>query len=97
MSKFPDSVKSITIVCGDDEHGEVVVLQRRRGRKKRGSRGLRPLDKLVRRFADADEKFFEKYLHWHDRSNEKRKDGWLRDIVSNTSRAISPAARKITR
>jgi hypothetical protein len=96
--KFHRSVRSIIIVSGDDGVDRVAVYRRRRRRgRKRGSRILRPVQKLVRRLASAQETFSGKYLRLHDRSNREYKNGWLREIVSNTARAISPAARKITR
>jgi len=97
--KFPKIVKSITVTGGDDEDAEreVRVVYRRRGARKRGSPGVRHMDKLVRRLASANKAFAGKYLSRHDLSNKRRRNGWLRDIVSNTSRAIAPAARKITR
>jgi hypothetical protein len=96
--KFPKIVKSITVADGDEGEGrEARIVYKRKGAKKRGSPGLRKLDKLVRRVANANETFAGKYLSRHDRSNKRRKNGWLRDIVSNTARAIAPAARKITR
>ena len=96
--KYHRAVKSI-VITGNDEQGRCrpAVVYRRRGRRKRGSPGLRQLDKLVRRVMRAEESFSSSYLARHDRSNQRRKDGWLRDIVSNTARAIAPAARKITR
>ncbi|HEX7679735.1 MAG TPA: hypothetical protein VF713_16510 [Thermoanaerobaculia bacterium] len=95
--KFHRAVKSI-IIIGDKEGGRSrSVVYRRRGGKKRGSAGLRQIDKLVRRVARAQESFSGSYLSRHDRSNRKRKDGWLRDIVANTARAVAPASRKLTR
>lgn len=97
--KFRRCVKSITVTGGsDDTAGQALtVVYRRKGKKKRSSRYMRPMDKLVRRFARGEKTFFRKYLDRHYRSNKKRKDGWVRDIISNTARAITPAVRRITR
>ena len=94
-SRFPRAVKNIVVV--DPASAAQTVVLRRRGGKKRGSPGLRQLQKMVRRVVRAQEAFSSSYLARHDRSNRRRKDGWLRDIVENVARAIAPASRKITR
>ena len=98
--KFPSAVKSVTIVGGnggDDKAAGGQVVYRRRGRKKRTSPGLRKIEKYVRRVVRAQESFASTYLSRHDRSSRDRKNGWLRDVISNTARALDPALRKITR
>lgn len=93
--KFPRVVRSVTVVDEEPGSGGRVVY-RRRGRKKDGTDGAKQLEKLVRRVVRAQESFASTYLSSHDKSNRRRSNGWLRDLVSNTARAIDPAMRKIT-
>ena len=55
--------------------------------KRKGTRLLRPFDRAVRRLARAQETVAAEYLARHDRSNSKRRDGWLRDLGNNVYRA----------
>jgi hypothetical protein len=48
---------------------------------------LRPFENAERRMAKAQEAYWNTYLSRHNRSNEKRRDGWLRDFIVNVARA----------
>ena len=82
-----------------DETGAVVptLLYRSERRKKKGSRAVQPLEKAIRRLANAQSRFADTYLRRHSRSNEKRKDGWLKDIVPNLSRAEAKGRKTFTK
>ncbi len=72
----------------------VTIYKRRRGRKKQ-TRGLRPLERSIRMIADANDRFSSSYLSRHRRSNRKRRDGWLRDITTNLSKAANKGRKEI--
>jgi hypothetical protein len=59
-----------------------VVYERERGGKK-GSKMLKPVTRLVRRAAEAQEASASTYLARHEKSSAKRKDGWLSDLPVN--------------
>jgi hypothetical protein len=69
-----------------------VVYERESEKRKKGTRALRPLEKAIRRRAEADKEAAEDYLKRHNRSNERRKDGWLRDLVVNVVRTSQKSA-----
>jgi Family of unknown function (DUF6312) len=68
------------------EFGGVYVLKHKRKRKKL-SRGSRPMEKLARRMARANIKTSDTYLSRHNRSNRKKRNGWLRDLSYNLMRS----------
>jgi|SwirhirootsSR2_FD_contig_31_851310_length_806_multi_8_in_0_out_0_2 hypothetical protein len=83
-----------------DETGAVVptVLYRAdRGKKKKGTRSAQPFEKAIRRLADAQARVSDTYLRRHKRANEKRKDGWLRDLVPNVTRAGDKGRKVLTK
>jgi ribosomal protein L20 len=64
-----------------------VVLFDRRKKKKKQTKGLRPVERIVRTVADANDAVASTYARRHRRSNRKRRDGWLRDMLVNVNRA----------
>ena len=77
-----------------DEHGSVrteVVADRQR---KKSSKQLQPLERVVRRMAKAQNTFSSSYLDRHQRSKKKRY-GWLRDFGVNVLRATSKASKHL--
>jgi hypothetical protein len=72
-----------------------VVLFDRRPKKKKQTKGLRPVERLVRTVVDANDAFGSTYARRHRRSNRKRRDGWLRDMVVNYSKAGNKARKEL--
>jgi hypothetical protein len=90
------SVRRITILQRDGNgHTVPVVMYERKSKKKRGSGVFRPIERATRRVVDAQRRAAESYLSRHDRSNEKRKDGWIRDFPINTVRAMRRGNRAL--
>lgn len=94
-TKLPKSIKRITILkasSGDQAtDGRTaagqVVIKRKRKRKKQSKGITRILEKLARGSARSNARSAEEYLGRHQRSNRKKRDGWLRDWSYNWSRA----------
>jgi hypothetical protein len=78
------------------ENAPVVVYERKRKRRK-SSPMFRGLEKLVRRSARARQVYATTYLERHEASNEKKKDGWLRDRRYNRIRARRKALKVLRR
>ncbi len=89
-------VKSI-IQLERDASGDVVpvILYRERKKKRRGTRGIRSADSILRRMARAQRDALDTYLSRHDRSNQKRRDGWVRDLPLNLTRAGRSGAKQM--
>ena len=45
------------------------------------------LEKLTRRSMRSSRSYFDTYLDRHNRSNRKKKDGWLKDMAENVAKA----------
>ena len=73
----------------------VVVYRAKTAR--RGSRRLKPIEKLVRRLVAATGVSAEVYSVRHRTSNEKKKNGWLRDFPKNMMKAQRRALKQIRR
>lgn len=87
--RFSGSVKRV-VQLTRTASGEVVpeILYEREGRRgRKGSAFLKPADRLVRRVVEAQEASASKYLARHQKSNDKRRDGWLADLPVNLARA----------
>jgi hypothetical protein len=72
-----------------------VVLFDRRRKKKKQTKGLRPAERMVRSVIDATDAYSSTLATRHRRSNRKRKDGWLKDIAANVSKAGNKARKEL--
>jgi hypothetical protein len=95
--RFGKSVQSVVVASpeGETDAAPVIIYSRKNQKKKKGSPGLRLLGKGVRSAFDAQRDFGATYETAHDRSNVKKRDGWLRDLGSNLSKAGRKAMRKL--
>jgi hypothetical protein len=92
------SVRSVVQLQRDSSGQLTPVLlhgKAQSGKKKKGSPGLRLLDRAARRLLRAQQAFTDSYLSRHTRSNSKRRDGWLTDLGQNVSRARAKGVRKL--
>jgi hypothetical protein len=94
--RLSKAIRKITVFDRDATGSlmPVVVFDRRRKRKKQ-TKGLKPLERLVRSVADGYDRYGSTYAKRHRRSNRKRKDGWLRDIVQNVAKAGDKSRKKL--
>ena len=96
---FSASVKAI-VALYEQPGGEVaaeMLFARKRRRRKKASDNLRFIEKAVRRVADAQQGFHETYKGAHERSNGKRRDGWVKDLPKNLERASRKAQKLLTK
>ena len=91
------SVRQISLVRKDGS-GVVTrtVLYEDRPRRKKMSTGLKAVERVVRRAAQAEDAFSSEYLARHEKSNLKKRDGWLKDLDDNVFRAARKANKKLT-
>jgi hypothetical protein len=71
----------------------VVVFSRRR-KKKKQTKALRPIERLVRTVSDGNDAVAGNYARRHRKSSRKRRDGWLRDLPLNLSRSATKGLRE---
>ena len=90
------SVARITIIRSDESGQSIpTVIYRKKRSRKKGSPGLRTLEKITRNMMNAQSTSSDKYLSRHKRSNRKRRNGWLRDMGTNMARAHSKGMKKL--
>jgi hypothetical protein len=94
--KMIKGVKRITILgqntSGDQSAVQVYKVKRK---SKKGTRGLRGIEKAARRVLTAQNTQVSDYLDRHKRSNGKRRDGWLRDAAVNVVRSHRKGMKKL--
>jgi Family of unknown function (DUF6312) len=96
--KLDPAVRSITILKKNDDGGFTpAAVYKNKGGKKRSSKGLRGIEKLFRRIGRAQAAGAGVYNMRHDRSNRKKKDGWMRDLLPNMMKAQRRAIKTLRR
>lgn len=90
MARF---VQRITVVSADGGASRTVFKEERKKRKV--SRWLKPRERADRKVALAMKAFSDEWLRRHDRSNRKRRNGWMRDGGLNLMRANRKAWKKL--
>jgi hypothetical protein len=96
MPRLSKSVKRITVLQRDANGAvaPVTVFKRKRS-KKNGSQMLRPVERVMRSFAETSDAATGTYLKRHKNSNRKRKDGWVRDVPGNFVKAGRKGIREL--
>lgn len=90
---FDKSVIGITILTDTNHVGgkpkTIYGKEQKKKRKKRKKQNkyLSPLEKLVRDVAKRQDKATRTYFERHKRSNRKKKNGWIKDLVKNTTKS----------
>lgn len=64
-------------------------------KKRRVSKRWRALDKALRRVSVAGHTASSEYLKRHERSNQKKKNGAVRDLLKNSTRAQRKGMKKL--
>lgn len=96
--RLQGSVKRITQLKKDDSGAVVpVTIYKKRGKKRKVSGPLQPIEKAVRRLATAQVAFSNSYRDRHNRSNEKKRDGWVVDLIPNIADAGRKGSKKLRR
>lgn len=96
MLRVGKSVRRIIKIDKDASGNSTgIEIYKAKGKKrKKGSIGLRSVDKVFRRLANAQRSFADSYVTRHKRSN-KKKDGWAIDLPRNVARASRTGAKKL--
>merc|ERR1712050_170812 len=67
---------------------EVLLASVKRKRKKQ-SRALKPAEKMIFSMAKRYDKATKEYRDRHEKSNSKKKNGWIKDFAKNYNKAMS--------
>jgi hypothetical protein len=90
------SVRRITVLQ-KDASGTVtpVTAYQAVKTKKKSTRLLRPIETAVRRWAQATQESANSYVARHQESNQKKRDGWIRDLNVNAVKATRKGAKRL--
>jgi hypothetical protein len=72
-----------------------VLYEDQRKKKKKQTRVLRPLEAVARRLVKVQRAYWDTLAERHARSNEKKRDGWARDGVTNVAKASQKGAKQL--
>lgn len=89
MAEF---VRRITIVGSEGRQEARTVFKKK---KRKVSKWLRPMERRTRKMIEAQQTVLDELLDRHNRSNRKRRDGWLRDAGLNTMRSQRKGLKKL--
>jgi hypothetical protein len=94
---FGRSIVSVTILTTDSVTYDQrpLVYYSKFGKKKRSSKALRPLERMVRFDAESRKAVLDDYLDRHSRSTDRKKNGWLRDMGKNVFKAFKTGRKKL--
>jgi hypothetical protein len=98
MPRLSKSVRKV-VRLQRDANGIFVptVIYKGETGKRKGSAALRPFERGLRRLVRAQSTAADSYLGKHNRSNQKRKDGWIKDFVSNAATAERKGRKTLTK
>lgn len=96
LLRLGKSVRKV-IKLQPDSSGKIapVVLYQKSEKKRKVSKELEGVEKGVRRIADAQSAFASTLLVRHNRSNRKRRDGWMRDLAPNMAKAARKSFKRL--
>jgi hypothetical protein len=90
-------IRRVTLLK-QDEAGVMTattVYRAKKRKKKKGSPGVREVERVVRALGEAQKSVADTFVRRHKRSNRKRKDGWLHDLGQNVFKAGGKGLRKL--
>ena len=76
-------IRRITVLNRSGKTTEAVTVYRAPRKRRKTSALLRPVERAARRLVRAQIVFGQEALRRHNRSNRRRRDGWLIDAPAN--------------
>ena len=80
------SVKKISIV-GPRGSGIIILHKGKKSKRKKQSKELKPFGKIVRKMSKDNLKSAKSFDKNNKKSDRKKKDGWMKDLSKNMSKA----------
>ena len=90
-------IRRITVLKRSGNATEVTTVYREPRKRRRSSTLISPIERAARRLVRAQIVFGQEALRRHNRSNRRRRDGWVLDVPTNlaeSSRKAFNEARK---
>ena len=94
--KLHDSVESVVVLKSHpDGRYEAVEVYEPAGVSRTTTKRYRRLERVVRRVVRAEQKTLQTYLDRHQRSSQRKKNGWLKDFRKNVSASLKQGRRSL--
>jgi hypothetical protein len=91
-------IASRVILLQTNPAGDVVPItlyEKNRKKKKKSTIGLRGPEKMTKRMADALKASADTFAERFQKSRERKRDGWLRDMPRNTLKALDSGRKEL--
>jgi LytS/YehU family sensor histidine kinase len=88
-------VKSVVIIEQGENGRTAATVVYKEKRKRRVSKRWRSIDRAIRRMGRAQLTTASDFLVRHERSNRKKKNGGLRNLIRNVSRSQRKGRKKL--
>ncbi len=88
-----EKIKSVTVLQSEEDFGgEPETLYgksagKRKKKKKKQAKALRPAEKMIFSMAKKYDKASKEYRDRHEKSNRKKKNGWIKDLAKNYNKS----------
>jgi hypothetical protein len=95
--KLSDSVEKI-VRLDRDPKGNPVAVKIYTGddeTSRRTTKRLKPLERLVNQFVEAQAVAIDEYRARHKRSADKKKNGWFKDLGSNLTKSTKKGRKEV--
>lgn len=93
--KLNDSVEKIVRLDQDPQGNPVAVkVYSANDTSPRTTKRLKPLERLMNQFVDAQAVIVDDYRARHRRSAEKKKNGWFRDLGGNIRKSTAKGRKQ---
>jgi len=89
--RLSKSVRRVVVLGESGPH----TLYEREEKRKKLSKATKAAERRTRRWVRASMTAMQTYLDAHQKSNRKKKDGWLRDYSWNTGKATRKGIKKM--
>ncbi len=86
-------VKSITFLKAKSDGRYVSERLTDVGPRKKQSKALKPLERFVRKLVKSELAAAKTYIERHEQSNQKKSNGWVKDIGKNLKKAAKAAEK----
>lgn len=84
-------VKSVTFLKANTDGTYQSERLTETGTRKKQAKALKPLERIVRKLVKSELAAATTYLERHNRSNQLKPNGWLKDLGKNLGKAVKSA------
>jgi len=94
--KLDDSVESVVVLkARPDGRYEAHEVYEPEGVSRTTSKKHRRLERMVRSVLRAEQRTLQSYADRHQRSADRKKDGWLKDFSKNVSTSLKQGRKSL--